>query len=261
MNAGPGSPTSDAPNGFRLNELPNIPYDEAWQLTTGCLHPARSMGQADLYTLDWQGRPALLKDFTARPLPIRFFLSRFVLTRELRALQTLAGLPGIPQLYGRAGKHAFLMERLDAKRLPRNRETPPPPDFFDRARALLDSIHARGVGHGDLRRKNILIDSENRPYLIDFATAVVARPDASGAFSQWLYRRVTDVDLFTLARIKSEFYPDRLTDEERQRLASAPWYLRLGRFLKKNVYRLRKPHHRRAVMRRMRERLRSNTKS
>ncbi|MCH8334211.1 hypothetical protein IIC65_09785 [Candidatus Sumerlaeota bacterium] len=55
-----------------------------------------------------------------------------------------------------------------------------------------------------------------------------------------------------MARIKSEFYPDALTPREQDLIDHAPWYLKMGRFLKKNVYRLKKPHHRRALLKRMR---------
>ena len=232
--------------------IPDIPQEEIQPLVGECIHPARSSFQADLYAVSWEGRPALLKDFSGRPWWVRRLWAPVAMGREFRVLRRLQGLEGIPRLLGRVGTHAILIERLAAQRLPRNREQPPPLEFFGRASELLARLHARGVGHGDLRRKNILIDQENRPYFIDFATALTAKPGPAGSLSRFAFRRCAVIDLATLARIKSDFYPDALTPREKDFIDHAPWYLKMGRFLKKKVYRLKKPHHRRALLKRMR---------
>jgi hypothetical protein len=98
------------------------------------------------------------------------------------------------------------------------------------------------------------MDDEGRPYFIDFATAIVARPGLAGLVSRFVFRRFAAIDRWTLVRIKSDFYPEALTSEERHLLEHPPWHLRVGRCLKKNVYRLRKPHHRRELLSRLRRR-------
>lgn len=216
-----------------------------------CLHRARSSAQADLYPLQWEGRAALLKDFSARPLWIRIIWSRVIGAREFRALRRLKGTEGIPQLFARVGPDALLMEHLDARRLPKNREKPPSVEFFARLDRLMDALHERGIGHGDIRRLNILIDDKERPYLIDFATAVACRPGFGGVLKRFLFRRYKKIDRFNLARIKSELLPEAMTDADREILASQPWYLKVGRFLKKNVYRLKKKRHRKRLMKKI----------
>ena len=201
------------------------------------------MAQADIHELPWEGRAALLKDFSGRPWWVRLVWSRRVMRREIRTLQSLEGVAGIPRVLALAGRNAFVLERLNATRMPKIwREAPPPPAFWINGRRLIEQLHARGVGHGDLRRKNILMGPGGEAYLIDFATALRHKPRGWNA---WLINallvRYQQVDRVTWARIKASYRSARLDEEERRWLAEEPWFLSLGRWLKKRVYRLRKP--------------------
>lgn len=236
-----------------MPRIPEIPYSDVESLRGECIHPAKSVAQADLYELQWEGGAAILKDFSGRPWWIRHSMVRIVMGREFRALRRLQGVEGIPRLLGRAGPNAILLERLSARRLPRNRETPPPLEYFDRVQSLVGILHEKGIGHGDLRRLNILIDARNRPYLIDFATSCTAKPGVGGLISRFLFRRMVEVDLTKLARIRSEFYPEALTPEQTARLESPPAYLRLARLFKKNVLHLRKRSRRKQLAKRIRD--------
>ena len=241
-----------------LNYLKNFPHpnfstDEISTLRGKCFHPARSVGQADLYYLSGRGEEWILKDFSARPAIVRLLLTRRVLRAETRALQSLSGIQGIPRFGGYVGRDAFLLERLDADRLPHlGGEHGLTPEFFDRAAALLGQMHGRGWSHGDLRRKNILVDRDLRPYLIDFATAIYGGPGASFG-RRWLFHRVARVDQITLARIKQSYLPQSLTKSELAALEAQPLSLRLGRWLKKKIYRPLKRRHRRELWGRIRK--------
>ena len=201
-----------------------------------CFHPARSSGQADVYYLLPPYDGWVLKDFSKRPLWMRVLMHRRILAREVRVLSALARMAGVPRLAGRVGADAIVMERLRAGRLPHWSTGVPSVEAFARIRAMVGEMHRRGWTHGDLRRKNILIDPEERPYLIDFATAFHAGPGA-GPLRRWIFRKLERVDLITLARIKRTYRPNNLTDEERALLDDQPLTLRLGRWLKRRVYR------------------------
>ncbi|MFW6303536.1 MAG: phosphotransferase [Candidatus Sumerlaeota bacterium] len=215
-----------------------------------CIHAARSSGQADLYALQGDATGWVLKDFVRRPLWIRMLITRRGLSREVRALKGLQELDGVPRFGGVVDSDAFVMERLDAHRLPHKNEAPPSIRTLEAIDRLVERMHARGWAHGDLRRKNILVDPDGRPYLIDFATAVYGGK-GSGPIGRFLLRRVAVVDRVNVARIKAGYCPDALSNEERELLAAQPLHLRFGRFLRKKIYRPLKRKHRRETMRRI----------
>ena len=142
------------------------------------------------------------------------------------------------------------MERLDADRLPHKRDGIPSALLFDRLNALVAEMHAHGWAHGDLRRKNILMDTDDTPYLIDFATAWHAGSRA-GLTRRWLFRHWVRVDRANIARIKESYLPDALTADERDILAHQPWHLRAGRWARKRLYRPLKRRNRRKAWRRL----------
>lgn len=240
--------------------IEQVRYEDAKQLCGEPIAEARSMAQADVYPLTWRGRPALLKDFSRRPWLMRRFWAPAIVGREVRALVRLEGMKGVPELYAQAGPLAFVMEYLDADRLPRPNDPPPPAAFWDQCRELIDAFHARGLAHGDLRRKNILIGHNDRkPYLIDFATASRRRSGGlDAAISNFLYRRVRQIDQITYARLKQEYAPDLMREDELEWLANIPLHLRLGRFFKQHIYKLTRP---RRYLERRRKRARHQRKA
>lgn len=235
-----------------MPEIPEITRADLEGKIGERFHEARHRLSADLYAVDWNGRPALLKDYANRSWFVRRFWAPILVGREFRTLRRLQGLKGVPQLYARVGPEALLMQRLDAQRLPRNYEQRPAPALFERLTKLVDELHERGVGHGDLRRMNILMDEAAQPYLIDFETAVTAKEGFWGWFSRFGARRLARIDRIGVAKIKQDFYPDLLSEEERAMIEDTPWYLYVGYFFKRRVYRLKKPHHRKRMRRDLR---------
>ncbi len=207
------------------------------------MQASKSVAQADIYELDWEGRPAVMKDFSGRPWLVRVVLSRWIAAREARMLRHLVDMRGVPRLLATAGPEALIMERIDGARIPRRRRgVRPPVEFWDRARRLIERLHERGIAHGDLRFKNVLIGPGGQPYLIDFATAMRRRPGQPGArLAEFFFLRCRRVDQFNFARMKAKFEPEGLDEDEQRWLGEAPLYLKIGRFLKKRVYRLKKP--------------------
>jgi tRNA A-37 threonylcarbamoyl transferase component Bud32 len=169
-------------------------------------------------------------------------------------------MEGLPRLLARVGKSGFIMERIEARRLPKDDDPPPPPIYFERAEALIGAMHERGVAHGDLRRKNLFIDDGARPWVIDFGTAVVREAGLAGAVSRFLFERVALADRLKLARLQGEYLPDSLSDEQRRAIARTPFYFRLGQWFRHRIVRPLKPRRRRRLWRRLRRRLKSKSR-
>lgn len=232
-------------------EIPTVRFDEIRPLTGEVFHAAGSRGQADLYRIEWQGRAAILKDYSGRPWWIRATLGRIITAREYRALRRLWGVPGIPRILARVESLGLIMEYIDAEIVPGRRDDPPPYEFFDRARELLGRLHERGISHGDVRRKNLLMDAEGNPWLVDFATAVTCREGIEGLFPRFWFRHCVRVDLMQLVKLKELHYAERLTVTERAMIEEPPGHLKVGRAFKKNVNRVRKRRHRRRFIERI----------
>lgn len=222
-----------------MARLLSVPEDEL--LRRGrLLHAAGSVANADIYILEDGGTPVVLKTFRRRPWIVRLCFSRWTLAHEYGILRSLAGIPGIPAVWGRAGRDSFLMEYVHGAGPLRNSRDLAPADypgkpFFAHLRDLVAAMHERGVSHGDLRRLNIMRGPDNRPYLIDFATALSAQGPLA-PLRRRIVGAVARADLFALAKLIASYYPDLLTDTERHRLENIPWHLRLGRFIRKRIY-------------------------
>lgn len=104
------------------------------------------------------------------------WVNRWMLGREHDIYRRLQGVTGIPRCYGFfLGRH-LVLERVDAQTMRQttidNRGV-----FFQEMFEIIESIHERGVAHGDLKRKdNILVTRDSRPCLIDFGVSVYRKP-------------------------------------------------------------------------------------
>jgi predicted Ser/Thr protein kinase len=220
-------------------ELPLLSFDEIADSPRELLRHGRTRVAADLYAIEWNGRPAVLKDVSRCPWIVRLFYARPVMLREIHVLNKLQEIKGVPRVLALVGHNAFIMERVQAQPLPSPKDSTdcPPREFFEKMMHLLASLHHCGVGHGDFRRSNVMIDEQNQPYIIDYATAVIAKPGAWGTWSRLLYRLAVKIDTVHALEIKECYYPDALTAEERRIINNPPVLLRVGRFLRQTLYR------------------------
>ncbi len=209
------------------------------------LRKATSSGNADTYLWqDEQGRRYFVKTFAGHPRWARVLIGQSVLRREFKILQRLqaVGFVAAPKPIALLEKDTLLMEYLPGQRLESRKyyqaEDLPSRDFFSRLEATLLQLHRLGFSHGDFRRANIIIAENEQPKLVDWSTGI--SNDSSWAcclWQRWIYKMLSNSDLFSLASIIESFYPELLNRELRLHLQKPPWYLRLGRFLRHNVYR------------------------
>lgn len=103
-------------------------------------------------------------------------LSKAAIRKEADVYRRLQGIPGIPTCFGCLDDRYLVLEYIPGDTLHAleneltNRET-----FFAKLLETLGLMHDAGVAHGDLKRKkNILVEPREQPYVIDFGIAVVA---------------------------------------------------------------------------------------
>ena len=174
--------------------------------------------QPDIWLVSVHGRKAILKDYSQRGLLARV-LGGILVRREESAYRRLAGIPGIPLGLGRMGRLGLLTEYIHSKSVADIVESQSlPPAFFVQLYDIIQSIHAAGVAHGDLkRRRNLLVTNEDTVFIIDFA----ASWQKGGRWDigrNWLFRQVCQVDWNAVAKLKYCHAPDLLTSEEEQAL-------------------------------------------
>jgi RIO-like serine/threonine protein kinase len=195
----------------------NLTRDQLADATVRVVHPARGL-RPDVRVIRCNGRLAVLKDYFECPGLRREFLGRWLARREYWAYCQVDGVQGVPKPLGMLDPYAFACEYVEATCGSKFGPGELPAEFFARFRALVETIHQHGIAHGDLkRRRNILVDHELRPYLIDFASAVPRRPGWD-VFGNGLFRQLCQIDLNAIAKLKRRVSPQWLTQDEERNL-------------------------------------------
>jgi predicted Ser/Thr protein kinase len=130
-------------------------------------------------------------------------LWRALLRREQAVYARLGGIAGVPRSFGLVGGDYLVLEYIAGPSLREHaaqiadREA-----FFAKLRATLDAMHAAGVAHGDLKRKNnIVIGAGETPYLIDFGIAV-RRSATSPLWNRLVFARLVQMDRNAWVKLK-----------------------------------------------------------
>ena len=139
------------------------------------------------------------------------------LLREFEAYRRMDGLRGVPECYGLLGGRYLVIEFI--------RGTPyrqaiwaDRANWFREFLEILQSIHDRGVSHGDLKSKsNILVTGDEKPCVIDFGTAFLHR-SGFHPLNNWLfeYGKLLDVNAWVKHKYHGR-YADA-SEEDRQLL-------------------------------------------
>jgi len=144
----------------------------------------------------------ITKEYSGAPFLPRLF-GRISLSWEEAALTRLEGLPGVPALISRPTPYAIQISAVKGRPLDKMKKGELSESCFERLVSLVHEIHARGVAHGDLHQRNILVDRD-QPSVIDFSTAYVKGrvPLLDG----WILRNVILLDLERLYKVERKFF-------------------------------------------------------
>jgi hypothetical protein len=143
---------------------------------------------------DW-----IFKDFSSRAFIVRHTVGRFLLGREVRALQRLQGIAGIPDRAFRVDAFAMAARFVPGRTLARVDGAQVTTPYLVALENLLQQVHARGLVHLDTRGGgNLLMLPDGAPGIIDFHAALSTRwmpvglrrwfngMDMSGVYKKWL---------------------------------------------------------------------------
>jgi len=191
-----------------VNRLTVEVYREAWR------------ARPEVRRIRLMGHDAVVKDYGRSSNIFKNALGTFLATREAAALRRACDIPNIPCFYALARPWILVMEYIDARQVTSldadERRRLLGPAFFERLTALIARLHARGVAHGDLEKlDNILVTPRGHPAIVDFAAAIMAGLNPLAALA---LPYIEANDRRAVYKLKSQFAPELLTEEEREKL-------------------------------------------
>ena len=161
-----------------------------------------------------------------------WLLGRASVIRESKIYQRLQSIPGIPRYFGLlSGEHLVLefvpglsLRAAEAELVDRDA-------FFASMLATLKAMHAEGVAHGDLKRKdNTIVGPQNQPYLIDFGVACL-RKQAIAPFNKIWFKWAKQMDYNAWVKLKYGRKPRGMTAEDAA-LYKPLWLERIARWIR-----------------------------
>jgi serine/threonine protein kinase len=156
-------------------------------------------------------------------------VARAAIVREAGIYERLAGIPGVPRAHGLVDGQ-LVLEYIDGESL-RAREgmLSDRSAFFAQLLRTLDAMHARGVAHGDLKRKdNTIVGPGETPYLIDFGVASI---EEGGALRRAWFRLMRQMDYNAWIKLKYGREPAGLEAADAARYRPL-WIERIARWLR-----------------------------
>lgn len=142
-------------------------------------------------------------------------LGRLGIRRESDVYRCLDGVPGIPRALGLAGGIHLVLEFVAGPSL-RTQEAhlAERERFFRRLLDTILAMHAVGVAHGDLKRKdNIVVGPDETPYIIDFGIARL-RGTRPGPVRRLVFEQVRQMDLNAWIKLKYGRKPTDLSPDD-----------------------------------------------
>ncbi|MFB6347616.1 MAG: RIO1 family regulatory kinase/ATPase [bacterium] len=172
----------------------------------------------------------MVKSVLHPDVPLLGLLEFQLLKREARALRQLDPLPEVPDLFELRPPESIVMEFRKGRRVREVDHDELGPDFFDQFQRAVDDMHDLGIVHSDLKKKdNLLVSPDLEPVIVDFGTHF--RWDAPwGAPYRFLYNQFKEMDLNAVVKLKKDYCPEAVTEDEWERLDSPVFLEKLDRF-------------------------------
>lgn len=194
-----------------------------------------------LRVIEEDGKRAVVKDFSANGFLYRNIAGRFLVWREKKAYERLKGIKGVPVFYGSINGLAIIMEEIAGKSIKDvHRTTGIPKQFFSDLHGLLETIHAAGIAHCDLKRApNIIVGDDGRPWLVDWSASIFKSEFRFFPLSL-IFKRFVKDDMNAIIKLKLKYSPETVTQEEKEIYMRRGLFERIIRDIRDNARRLLK---------------------
>jgi predicted Ser/Thr protein kinase len=174
--------------------------------------PAHAGYQGQIHVVEHGGRRYAVK-VAAGSGPLAW-LGRLTLKREARIYRRLAGFAGSPVCHGLLRGRYLVLDYVEGVPL-RQAKDYDRTAYFDTLLVYIKELHARGVAHADLKRRdNLLVVDGRRPCLIDFGAAI-ARKSGFAPLNHLLYDLARQFDYNAWVKLKHQRRIDRAPVEDR----------------------------------------------
>ena len=151
-----------------MNTLSACHGDSAIPTPVQLLKRGERLLEPDVYRTEFNGRPAVFKDYRRyRGTPLSP-VARLLVRREAGVLRRLQGWKHAPALLGTIGGLALGMEFIPGDTLSSVQHAGQ--EVFDQLQYALSRLHAAGITHNDLHGTNVVV-SGGVPVLLDFTSA------------------------------------------------------------------------------------------
>ncbi len=142
-------------------------------------------------------------------------LSDAAIRREHEIYSIIDGVPGIPRCLGLIDGNTLVLEHIEGTTFRRGQNGLEDwSRYFVRLLDTLHGIHARGVAHGDLKRKdNLLIGPDEQPYIVDFGVASIEKRGTL-PWSNAIYRWMHQYDYNAWVKLKNRRELENLSPED-----------------------------------------------
>jgi len=183
---------------------------------------AATANQTHLLSQGYQGHTYLYEKGGQRwvvKAPLGWGLARWIrrrmLRHEYRVYATVRDTAGVPKCYGFIDESYLILEYIDGKEI-RDATITDPAAFYKELFSCLQDLHARGVAHGDLKKKdNILVVEGCHPFLIDFGVAII-RKTGWAPVNHYLYRLFRRFDYNAWVKHKYRRNMKEVAEEDRR---------------------------------------------
>ena len=200
------------------------------------LQKAHSSLKSNVYLAAVDDELVVVKDYSKSTLLLRETLCLLMRKREIRTLNKLSDIRGIPAFCGELGPYAYKIEYIEGTS-PSRETLGTNSGLLRQLQSIIERMHQAGVTHNDTRTNNLIYATSGQLYLIDFG-AVFYRPQGTGLLSRpglWLFNYLTRTDHSKVARLKEKYCPEELSPEDLKLIKKTRFARKITKFWKKRV--------------------------